>query len=112
MELRQQKNADAVIFQLVGELNLYHSAELMDQVQNSISQETKSVILNLRALRSLDSSGIGALINLHSLTQEKRVSLCLVSVGESVHQSLRAARLEAFFQIVDTIEEATQRISK
>lgn len=63
------------------------------------------VILDLGSVEFIDSSGLGALINVHK-TIDPRGRLVLVGVGAKTLALLKLTRLDRVFRIAASIDEA------
>ena len=89
-----------------GELDMSTSSELRRRVEVCLRNGRKAVIIDLRGLTHMDSSGLAALISAHQLTQERRGRLALVIPSESVRRTVEVRGLDRLFTIVPGREEA------
>jgi len=90
-----------------GTLNLFNAKQIRAELEPLLSQEKLRVILDLEGLISIDSSGIGALVNF-VLATRKHLNAMAIVVGpqEAVMRIFEITKLKSFFTIVNTIEEA------
>jgi anti-sigma B factor antagonist len=90
-----------------GELGQALQNEVTAIVQQKVTPETvKNVILNLKQVTFIDSSGLGALIACHTITAENGGSLRLLKLSKRSAQLLILTKLTTVFQIFDDEEAA------
>jgi anti-anti-sigma factor len=99
-EIRKIKNIS--ILRATGELNL-NSSKKLEEVAYLI--DAPWLILNVKNVRNLDSAGLATLLKLAKWVAEKQGKMWLVS-GESVLRILQLARVENFFALASSEEEA------
>jgi anti-sigma B factor antagonist len=81
------------------------SAGLRDLVRNLVSQGNKKILLNLRDVNYIDSSGLGELVSAFTNMRSQGGELKLVNLTEKVHGLLQITKLYTVFDITD--DEAT-----
>ncbi len=93
---------------VTGELDLASSPALEEQL--AVAQETgaKLVIVDLRALEFIDSTGLGVLIKAHQHAQASGRSFALVRGPSQVQRLLGLTGLEDRLTVVDSPEELLQ----
>ena len=64
------------------------------------------LILDLKSLQFMDSSGIGSLIALQRAAHQAGGDLLLAGLNKKVVMSLQLARLDKFFRMFDLVEDA------
>ena len=72
-------------------------------------QEPKNIILNLEKIDSIDSSGIGALVQIAKKLKNIDGNLQIV-VNARVKQTLKLVRLEKFLNLQNSLEDALNAI--
>lgn len=94
---------------LSGTLNLFNAKQIRAALEPLLSHEKLRAILDLEGLTSIDSSGIGALVNF-VLATRKHLDAMVIVVGpqDAVMHIFEITKLKSFFNIVRTIEDAVE----
>ena len=106
MEITKEEVEDIVVFYIIGKIDMYFATQakdfILDEVNNS---DSKKIIINLRDVDYLDSSGIGSLVNVYAAIRESgKLRIC--EVQEQVFSVLKLTGLIGFFQIDESEEES------
>ena len=81
------------------------SAEVRDLVRNLVSEGNKKILLNLRNVDYIDSSGLGELVSAFTSMRRQGGELKLLNLTKRVHALLQITKLYTVFDITD--DEAT-----
>jgi anti-sigma B factor antagonist len=81
------------------------STALRDLVRNLISEGNKKILLNLRNVDYIDSSGLGELVSAFTSMRSGGGELKLLNLTRRVHALLQITKLSTVFDITD--DEAT-----
>jgi anti-sigma B factor antagonist len=93
------------IVDVVGQIDLGSSPALRKTLLESLNG-TKSVAINLSAVRYIDSSGIASLVEVLREARNSEKRLVLFGVTGAVLQVLQLTRLNGVFEICETEEQA------
>ena len=93
------------IVDVVGQIDLGSSPALRKTLLESLNG-TKSVAINLSAVRYIDSSGIASLVEVLREARNSEKRLVLFGVTGAVLQVLQLTRLTGIFEICETEEQA------
>ncbi|MEQ8474584.1 MAG: STAS domain-containing protein [Marinoscillum sp.] len=93
---------------LIGENN---GPELVELVNNTLTKGTKYCLIDISDVRYINSSGIGVLITILTKFRNKGGELFLIRPSEHVKKLLIITKLQAIFNIVDTEEQALDKIN-
>ena len=85
--------------------------ELERRIQDAIKSGFEHVVIDLRAVPSLDSAGVRALIRGHTSSQRLHRRFTLVAPNEKVKEVLELSLLARVLEVVDTLVEAHERHS-
>jgi anti-sigma B factor antagonist len=97
---------DVIIVDLSGRIVLGGgSDELRDLVRKLVSDGSKKILLNLRNVEYIDSSGLGELVSAFTSTRSQGGDLKLLNLTQRVRSLLRITRLLTVFDVTD--DEAT-----
>ncbi len=92
---------------LIGEEN---GQAITGELETYNGQGNLNVIIDISAVRYINSSGIGVLITLLTKVRNKGGELCLINPSESVRKLLIITKLQAIFKVYDTIPEAKSKL--
>ena len=84
-----------------GELDVANTPELCGVVEKAISSGAREVVVDCRLMEFLDSSGVGALLDLRSQLARLGGVLILFGPTGTVAQTLEVTGLNREFQIVE-----------
>lgn len=97
MEVRTQREGSAIVFVVEGDLDVYATPILQSTVEGAIAPEIREVVIDLAAVRYIDSSGLGALVGLLKRLKRDGVELRLRSLHPDVRKIFDLTRLTRFF---------------
>jgi anti-sigma B factor antagonist len=112
LELQQREVEGITIMDLRGRLVAGEEVNALREAIDAIARQTnppdqaKNVILNLKQVSYIDSSGLGALIAGHSEMQEAGGDLRLLKLSKRSAQLLILTKLTTVFQIFDDEQAA------
>jgi anti-sigma B factor antagonist len=87
---------------LIGENN---SNDVLGVVTQALNDKVKSCIVDIAALRYINSSGIGLLITILTKFRNKGGEVYLMKPSETVQKLLVITKLNAIFQIIQSEQE-------
>lgn len=95
-----------VIVDIVGELRLGEgTGALRDVVRELAGKNYLNILLNLAAVRHIDSAGVGELMSCYTSIRNQGGHLKLMNLNKNVHNLLQITKLCTIFEIED--DEAT-----
>ena len=92
---------------LIGEDN---GLDLIELVNDAIEKQVLFGIIDISGIRYINSSGIGVLITILTKLRNKGGEVYLLKPNESVQKLLIITKLNAIFTIVDTVDDAREKI--
>ncbi len=99
------------IFRLTGLLDAFSEPTFRKVIGNYIDEGPANVILVLSQIDFIDSSGLGALVQLVKKAQTNQGSLQIVT-NPRVTQTVKLVRLEKFLSLQSSVEDAINNLSK
>ena len=99
------------IFRLTGLLDAFSEPAFRKVIGNCIDEGPSNVVLVLSQIDFVDSSGLGALVQLVKKAQTAGGSLQVVS-NPRVTQTVKLVRLEKFLSLQDSVDAALDNIKK
>lgn len=106
-ETNQLENGYLLV-KIIGEVDVYTSIDLKKELSKLIDADKNKLIIDLLKVNYMDSSGLGVLVALLKQIKKKGGTLKLVNLPVSVKKIFDLTRLTKFFDIYETLEEATK----
>ena len=95
-----------ICLSVIGEIDLANAAEFSAQLKIATQSDGRGVILDLRELRYIDSSGIKVLLR----AQETGRKIVLAATVPSVYRILTITGLDQLMLMFPTVEEALRNL--
>lgn len=95
----------AVIVAVAGELDLASSPELEEELDRVWESDPEQLVIDLRRLEFMDSTGLSIIVGAHQRLAEHGRSLTLVKGSPQVQRLLDLTGVAERLQLVDTPEE-------
>jgi anti-sigma B factor antagonist len=107
LEITQRETNGIYVLTLTGRLVLGpESTGLRTTIDNLLSAGAAKIVVGLEHVNSVDSAGIGSLIEIHRKTKAQGGRLLLAHLGPKLKQALEMARLLPIFETYATETEA------
>ncbi|MEM6794906.1 MAG: STAS domain-containing protein [Acidobacteriota bacterium] len=98
MKIAIREEEGVVILELVGKLTIGEGdVQLRDEVKNQLDKGAKKILLNLKGVKTMDSSGLGELIRCKASASSAEATIKLVHVEDKVEEVLEMTRLIGVF---------------
>ena len=94
-----------LVFHFTGQLDAYSEKEFMEYVADVLKANKLPSVLDLSKIDFLDSSGLGALVQLDKQCTDAKRSFLLVG-NTRVTQTIKLVRLEQFLHLVEDLPTA------
>ena len=100
------------IFEILSEkLNIFNTSDVINTFRSIIENNNPTaVIVDLKNVTHIDSVGIGFLVAIKSITSKKGCSIYLISDNEVVIKVLKITKMDSFFTIFPTMEDAMRHL--
>ena len=95
----------ASVISLTGELDLASSGSLDEQLVRVIGSGTEQVIVDLRELEFMDSTGLGTLVRAHQRAEEAGQRFALIRGPQQVQRLLSLTGVAERVELADAPEE-------
>ena len=107
MQITTRRMDKTAILDIFGDIDLAHSTEVRRMVLLEFRQNrTPRVILNLRDVNYIDSSGVASLVEGLKASRDVGSRLILYGLSPIAHEVLQLSRLLKIFEIYDTEDMA------
>jgi anti-sigma B factor antagonist len=85
---------------------------LRDKVKALLGEGKKKIVLDLKNVTMIDSSGLGALVTAHSSAKSAGATLRLCNLGTRTNELLQMTRLVTVFEVSNSETDAVSAMSK
>lgn len=99
------------IFRLTGLLDAFSEPAFTSVIKQHVSEGPSDIILSLAQIDFVDSSGIGAMVQLVKFTQNAGGTMQVVT-NPRVTQTVKLVRLEKFLSLRNSLDEAIANLPK
>jgi anti-sigma B factor antagonist len=111
LEIKKEKDYTHIIVH--GEVDLYNANELKEKVNMSTDRaQSPNVIIDLKDVEYIDSTGLGILIGIKRRTTEKTGKMVLVLYSDRINKLFEITGLNKVFTIARNVEDAIAAIMK
>ena len=86
--------------------------ELRKRVKGLLGEGKKKLVLDLKKVTFIDSSGLGALVAAHSSAKSSGATLRLCNLGSGANELLQLTRLVTLFDVSNSEADAVSSFSK
>jgi anti-sigma B factor antagonist len=107
MNASTREHSGITIVDVSGDIDMGTSPALRKTLLEAL-KKTSRLVVNLRQVRYVDSSGIASLVEVLKEAHNKQKRLILFGLNKAVHEVLQLTRLSKIFEIRETEEEALQ----
>ena len=107
MQISARKLDKITIFDISGDIDLATSPELRKPLLRELRElRTPRVVLNLRAVRYIDSSGVASLVEGLKASRDVGSRFILFGLNTTVREVLQLSKLVKIFEICENEEQA------
>ncbi|RMI01654.1 MAG: anti-sigma factor antagonist [Calditrichaeota bacterium] len=99
------------IVAIEGEVDLYSSPQVRDTLLEVVQQQPPAVVVDLRGVSYMDSSGLATLIEALQMIEQHSGRLLLADIRPEVREVFELSRLDSVFRIYDSVEQALQSVN-
>ncbi|MFS8795422.1 STAS domain-containing protein [Synechococcus sp. R55.8] len=99
------------VFHLTGLLDAFSEPVFVKVVTKYLEEGSPNLILDLTGIDFIDSSGVGALVQLAKLVQS-RAGIFQVVSNPRITQTVKLVRLEKFLSLRNSLQEALDRLKE
>ena len=105
-----EQKAGCLVFHFTGQLDAYSEKQFMEYVADVLKANKLPSVLDLSKIDFLDSSGLGALVQLAKQCTDAKRSFLLVG-NTRVTQTIKLVRLEEFLHLVEDLPTALNQLA-
>ena len=105
-----EQNNGCLVFHFTGQLDAYSEKQFTEYVGDVLKANKLPSVLDLSKIDFLDSSGLGALVQLAKQCTDAKRSFVLVG-NSRVTQTIKLVRLEEFLHLVEDLPTALNQLA-
>ncbi|HEY0512459.1 MAG TPA: STAS domain-containing protein [Thermoanaerobaculia bacterium] len=107
MNVNVRQRGDVTILDLKGKITIgAGDIQLRNAVQEAMNSGTKKILIDMKDVSTIDSSGIGELVSAYTTATNRGVKLKLFCLPTKVTDILTITQLITVFDVYDNEEEA------
>ncbi len=103
LEIERADTDNACVITVSGEVDLYSSPQLRSEITSAFGLNKSQVVVDLRNVNYMDSSGVATLIEGLRTSREKNMKLILMAPSTPVRKVLELSRLSTVFDIQESL---------
>lgn len=96
--------------ELQEEIDLFHANKLKLYFNKIFESTHNKIILNFQDVTYIDSSGIGALLNIFKETKKRNIRMFFINIHGSVKKVIELTKLDDYFPILRSEDEAMEQL--
>ena len=104
LDLTTSDRAGGAHVAMTGELDIATAPKLEEEVRRLEAEGRNLIVLDLRGLEFMDSSGLRALLAADARARDRGARLVIVRGDDRIQRVLRITRLDERLEIVDDVE--------
>lgn len=109
IEIEQTTSGDAVVIQARGDIDITGSPVLRDEIRKAQQTKPAKLVVDLEHVPYMDSSGLATLVEAMKNAKPAGTSLVLCAMHEKVRAIFEIARLDQYFTILPSRDDALSR---
>ena len=106
LDITSKVEGNQHIISVKGEIDLYSSTMLREYIFTTIKQQPQVLIVDLDAVRYIDSSGIATMVEALQRANKSETQFKVAGLAKNVLEVFELLKLEKVFTIYDSIDEA------
>ena len=111
MKISQKQKDTVTFFEVSGEIDFQHSPALRDQLQEAIGKQAPGLVINLKKVSYIDSSGLATFVEALQKIKRYNGRLILAELAPAVRGVFEIAKLDSIFSLAASETEALQLLA-
>lgn len=113
MKSQVDQYGEVTVVKITGKITIGEGdIKLRELISGLVESNSKKVILDLKGLKYVDSSGIGELVSSYTSLRNRGGELALCNLNSKIYGLLQLTALVSVFSIYDSLEDALQAMNK
>ncbi len=112
LKLTKREEQGVTVVDAAGRIVLGEETNILrERMKELLASGAKKIVLNLASVDFIDSSGLGALVGLHSTAQAQGAKIRLANITKRFHELLQITELLTVFDVYPSEGEAIKSFS-
>lgn len=107
MQVQSERQGENAIVRPIGDVDMSGSPELRAAIRQAQQGSPRRLVVDLAHVAYMDSSGVATLVEAMRHAQGAGSELILAAMADRVRAIFEIARLDTYFKIVPSVEDAT-----
>ncbi|MFA5519098.1 MAG: STAS domain-containing protein [Spirochaetota bacterium] len=103
-----KENSKIVEIEIKGDLNIHNIDSVLNDYKHLLTKNPVIIGINCENLKSVDSSGLGALISMAKLAEKDNIDFYVCELNKKVSTLFDISNLNRYFQIISLNEFKTR----
>ena len=99
MDIKVSESEGKLVVRVKGDIYIDQADELLETFNNIIEKGPEEVLLDLKGLKSITSSGIGKIVLLYKELQKKKGVLRIEGVNDTIMEIFKIVKLDKLVEI-------------
>ncbi|MBF0555746.1 MAG: STAS domain-containing protein [Nitrospirae bacterium] len=108
MKIDTAEHSDYMVVSIAGEIDMYSSPALRDTMLSMVKKNVATVIVNLKDVKYIDSSGIATFVEALKKMLAYKGKLKMAQVPDRVMEIFNFSKLDKVFDIYGSLEDAAK----
>jgi len=109
VQISTRQTGNTTVVDVAGDIDLYNSPEVRKVLLGALrEQRAPRVIVNLQAVRYIDSSGVASLVEGLKVSRDLGTRLSLAGLSTTAREVLELSRLIKVFEVFDNVDQALE----
>ena len=101
MDIKVAESGERINVTLRGDIYVDQTEELLEKFNAIIEKSPSEVIIDIKDLKSITSSGIGKIVLLYKGLNQKNGKIKIIGVNETIMKIFRVVKLDKLVEIVE-----------
>ena len=102
MDIKVAKGGDRIVVTLRGDIYVEQTDELLETFNLIIEKNQQDVIIDIKDLKSITSSGIGKIVLLYKGLNQQNRKIKIIGANETIMQIFKVVKLDKLVEIEES----------
>lgn len=107
MKISKQDVGDVTVLTLKGKITIGSGdVALREAIDGAVGAGSKNLLVDLKGVSKMDSSGLGELVAAHNTVTEQDGTIKLANIPSKLYNIMGVAQIISVFDVFDSVDEA------
>ncbi|MFW6215122.1 MAG: STAS domain-containing protein [Alkalispirochaetaceae bacterium] len=106
MDIERRLTAGVTVLSVSGQLDLFSAKDLRQATEELRETGVNRLVIDFSSVTYIDSSGVGALLNIYSLARTGELKIRFANIHGPVAHVIELTKLKDYFPISENLESA------